>query len=74
LQITHVEEDGEAYFTIKARISHALLRTVLSLRPVIRAFAITLCVNTQTVETQLSQVLCHFCRITCEPGFRLNFQ
>ena len=48
-------------------ISNALLSTVLSSGPVIRAFAAALRVNTQTVESQVSR---SFCRITCEPGFR----
>ena len=56
-------------FRCLAGISNALLSTVLSSRPVIRAFAAALRVNTQTVETQLSQVARCFCRITCERDF-----
>jgi len=51
-----------------ARITSALLSTVMSSRPVICVFAAALRVNTQTVETQMP---CRFCRIMCELGFKV---
>jgi len=55
-----------------ARISNALLSTVLSLRPVTCAFAAALRVNTQTIETQSLQVPRRFCRIMSEPGLMVS--
>jgi len=69
-----MQKKTEKPILLLARISNALLSTVLSSRPVIRAFAAALRVNTQTVETQLSQVPRRFCRITYEPGFIISRQ
>ena len=47
----------EKSISICSKDFNALLSTVLSLRPVIRAFAAALCVKTSTVESN-----CHKCR------------
>jgi len=62
----------EKPISLLARISNALLSTVLSSRPVICAFAAALRVNTQTVETQLSQVPRRFNRSPCASGFTVT--
>ena len=57
--------------SLLARISNALLSTVVSSRPVICAFAAALRVNTQTVETQLSQMPRRFNCSPCASGFMM---
>jgi len=68
----HVQKKMEKPISLLARISNALLSTVLSSRPVICAFAAALRMNTQTVETQLLQVPRRFNRSPCASGLNLH--
>jgi len=55
------------------RLVLSWLSIVLSSRPMICAFADALRVNTETVETQLSQVSRRFNRSPCASGFSRTF-